>query len=227
MKAIIINEYGNEDVLNYVDVERPEPKADEVLVKVRVAGVNQIDWKIRDGAGERMGLKLPISLGSEIAGTIEKIGSDVSDFKEGDAVYGIVTSGGYAEYAIAKIGEMAPKPQSLDFENAAAIPLGALTAWQAMFDLANLSSGQRLLITAASGGVGSLAVQIAKAKGAFVIGMASGRNEAFVRDLGADEFVDHTKQNFEEVVKDVDVVFDTVGGDTFERAFHTLKKGGW
>jgi NADPH:quinone reductase-like Zn-dependent oxidoreductase len=227
MKAIVINAYGNEDVLNYVDVERPEPKADEVLVKVHVAGVNQIDWKIRDGAGKRMGLKLPISLGSEIAGTIEKIGSDVSNFREGDAVYGIITSGGYAEYAIAKIGEMVTKPQSLDFENAAAIPLGALTAWQAMFDLANLSSGQRILITAAAGGVGSLAVQLAKAKGAFVIGMASGRNEQFVRDLGADEFVDYTKQPFEEVVKDVDVVFDTVGGDTFERAFHTLKKGGF
>jgi NADPH:quinone reductase-like Zn-dependent oxidoreductase len=227
MKAIVINAYGNEDVVNYVDVECPEPKADEVLVKVRVAGVNPIDWKIRDGMGERLGLKLPIFLGGEIAGTIDKIGSDVSDFKEGDAVYGIITSGGYAEYAIAKIGEMAPKPQSLDFENAAAIPLGALTAWQAMFDLANLSSGQRLLITAASGGVGSLAVQIAKAKGAFVIGMASGRNEAFVRDLGADEFVDYTNQNFEEVVKDVDVVFDTVGGDTFERAFQTLKPGGF
>jgi NADPH:quinone reductase-like Zn-dependent oxidoreductase len=227
MKAIVINAYGNEDVVNYVDVERPEPKADEVLVKVRVAGVNPIDWKIRNGMGERLGLKLPISLGGEIAGTIDKIGSDVRDFQVGDAVYGIVPSGGYAEYAIAKIGEVAPKPQSLDFENAAAIPLGALTAWQAMFDLANLSSGQTILITAASGGVGSLAVQIAKAKGAFVIGMASGRNEAFVRDLGADKFVDYTKQNFEEVVKDVDVVFDTVGGDTFEKAFQTLKPGGF
>jgi NADPH:quinone reductase-like Zn-dependent oxidoreductase len=227
MKAIVINAYGNEDVVNYVDVERPEPKADEVLVKVRVAGVNPIDWKIRNGAGERLGLKLPISLGGEIAGTIDKIGSDVRDFQVGDAVYGIVPSGGYAEYAIAKIGEIAPKPQSLDFENAAAIPLGALTAWQAMFDLANLSSGQTILITAASGGVGSLAVQLAKAKGAFVIGMASGCNEAFVRDLGADEFVDYTKQNFEEVVKDVDVVFDTVGGDTFEKAFQTLKPGGF
>jgi NADPH:quinone reductase-like Zn-dependent oxidoreductase len=227
MKAIIINAYGNEDVVNYVDVERPEPKTDEVLVKVCFAGVNPIDWKIRNGAGERLGLKLPIFLGGEIAGIIEKIGRDVKDFKEGDAVYGIVPSGGYAEYAIAKIGEIATKPQSLDFENAAATPLGALTAWQAMFDLANLSSGQRILITAASGGVGSLAVQIAKAKGAFVIGMASGRNEAFVRDLGADEFVDYTKQNFEEVVKDVDVVFDTVGGDTFEKAFQTLKPGGF
>jgi NADPH:quinone reductase-like Zn-dependent oxidoreductase len=187
MKAIIINEYGNEDVVNYVDVERPEPKKDEVLVKVHFAGVNPVDWKIRDGLGERLGLKLPIMLGGEIAGTVEKIGDEVRDFKEGDAVYGIITSGGYAEYAIAKKGDIAPKPKSLDFENAAAIPLGALTAWQAIFDLANLSRGQRIVIAGASGGVGSLAVQLAKAKGAFVIGIASGRNKEFVRDLGADD----------------------------------------
>jgi NADPH:quinone reductase-like Zn-dependent oxidoreductase len=227
MKAIVINEYGNEDVVNYTNVECPEPTANEVLVKVHVAGVNPIDWKIRNGAGERLGLKLPIMLGGEIAGTVEKIAGDVRDFKEGNAVYGIITSGGFAEYAIAKKGEIVSKPQSLDFQNAAAIPLGALTAWQAIFDLANLGSGQRIFITGASGGVGSLAIQLAKAKGAYVIGMASGRNEDFVRDLGADEFVDYTKQNFEEVVKDVDVVFDTVGGDTFERAFQTLKKGGF
>lgn len=227
MKTVMINAYGDESVLNYTDVARPEPKADEVLVKVHAAGVNPVDWKIRDGLGERFGLKLPISLGGEIAGTIEKIGDDVRDFKEGDEVYGIIASGGYSEYAIAKIGDLAPKPQSLDFENAAAIPLGALTAWQAIFDLAHLSSGQRILITGASGGVGSLAVQLAKAKGASVIGTASGRNEEFVRNLGADEFVDYTKQNFEEVVKDVGVVFDAVGGDTFEKAFQTLKKGGF
>jgi NADPH:quinone reductase-like Zn-dependent oxidoreductase len=227
MKAIVINEYGNEDVVNYTNVECPEPTANEVLVKVHVAGVNPVDWKIRNGAGERFGLKLPIMLGGEIAGTVKKIAGDVRDFKEGNAVYGIITSGGFAEYAIAKKGDIVSKPQSLDFQNAAAIPLGALTAWQAIFDLANLGSGQRIFITGASGGVGSLAVQLAKAKGAYVIGMASGRNEDFVRDLGADEFVDYTKQNFEEVVKDVDVVFDTVGGDTFERAFQTLKKGGF
>ena len=133
MKAIVINAYGNEDVVKYTDVERPEPKADEVLVKVQVAGVNPADWKIRNGMGERLGLKLPIRLGGEIAGTIEKIGSDVRGFKEGDAVYGIIGSGGYAEYAIAKMGDIAPKPKSLSFENAAAVPLGALTAWQAMF----------------------------------------------------------------------------------------------
>ncbi|MEH2396851.1 NADP-dependent oxidoreductase [Nostoc sp.] len=227
MKAIVIKAYGNDDVLNYADIERPKPKADEVLLKVHVAGVNPVDWKIRNGLGERLGLKLPIVLGGEIAGTIERIGDDVSGFKEGDAVYGIISSGGFAEYAIAKMGDIAPKPRSLDFENTAAIPLGALTAWQALFDLAQLSSGQRILITGASGGVGSLAVQLAKAKGAYVIGTASGRNEDFVRNLGADEFVDYTKQNFEAVVKDVDVVFDAVGGDTFEKAFKTLKKGGF
>jgi NADPH:quinone reductase-like Zn-dependent oxidoreductase len=227
MKAIVINSYGNEDVVKYTEVERPEPKADEVLVKVHAAGVNPVDWKIRNGAGERLGLKLPIRLGGEIAGTIEKMGSDVKGFKAGDAVYGIIGSGGYADYALAKIGDLAPKPRSLEFENAAAIPLGALTAWQAMFDLAKLRSGQRILITGASGGVGSLAVQLAKAKGAYVIGLASGRNEAFVREVGADEFVDYTKLNFAEVIKDVDVVFDAVGGDTFEKAFQTVKKGGF
>ena len=227
MKAIVIKSYGDENVVEYTDVERPEPKASEVLVKVHVAGVNPVDWKIRNGLGERLGLKLPIMLGGEIAGIIEKIGSEVRDFKEGDSVYGIISSGGYAEYAIAKVGDIAPKPQSLDFTNAAAVPLGALTAWQAIFDLANLGGGQRILIAGASGGVGSLAVQLAKAKGAYVIGLASGRNEEFVRDFGADEFVDYTKQNFEEVVKNVDVVLDAVGGETFGRSFETLKKGGF
>ncbi len=135
-------------------------------------------------------------------------------------------NGGYAEYAIAKTDEIVPKPESLDFENAAAIAVGALTWWQAIFDQAKLQSGQKFLITGASGGVGSMAVQLAKAKGAFVIGTASGKNEAFVKSLGADEFIDYTKQKFEELVKDVDVVFDTVGGDTLARSFQTLKKGG-
>jgi NADPH:quinone reductase-like Zn-dependent oxidoreductase len=145
-------------------------------------------------------------------------------------VYGMTLSslsGGYAEYAVAKADAIVLKPNSLSFEAAAAMSIGALTAWQALFVVANLTSGQRILITGASGGVGSMAVQLAKAKGAFVIGTASGRNEQFVRDLGADEFVDYTKQPFETVVKDVDVVFDTIGSDTQERAFQALKKGGF
>ena len=230
MKAVIINEYGDENKLNYTDVERPAPQSDEVLVKVHAAAVNPADWKIRDGMGEQFGFKFPLILGGDIAGTIEEVGSGVDNFKKGDAVYGMTLSnlsGGYAEYAIAKADGIALKPESLDFESAAAIPIAALTAWQSIFDLANLSSGQRILITGASGGVGSFAVQLAKAKGAYVIGTASGKNEQFVKDLGADEFVDYTAQNFEEVVKDVDVVFDTVGGETQERAFQTLKKGGF
>jgi NADPH:quinone reductase-like Zn-dependent oxidoreductase len=231
MKAIVINTYGNEDVLNYIDVARPEPKADEILVKVHAAAVNPADWKIRNGLGEMFGLKLPLILGGEIAGTIEEVGVEVKNFKQGDAVYGITASGGlsggYAEYALAKADALAPKPESITFEETAAIAVAALTAWQAMFDVAHLSSGQKISIVGASGGVGSMAVQLAKAKGAFVIGTASGRNEQYVRELGADEFVDYTKQNFEEVVKDMDVVFDTIGGDTLEQAFKTLKKGGF
>lgn len=229
MKAVRISEYGDESVLDYTDVERPAPKADEVLVKVHVAAVNPVDWKIRDGLGEMFGLKLPMILGCEIAGTIEAVGDDVDNFKKGDAVYGYLGShgGGYAEYAVAKADEIVLKPESLDFENAAAVAVGALTSWQAIFDLANLTSGQRILVTGASGGVGAMAVQLAKTKGAFVTGTASGKNEEYVRSLGVDEFIDYTTQRFEEIVKEVDVVFDTVGGDTLERAFQTLKKGGF
>jgi len=229
MKAIQINEYGDESVLNLTEVERPVPKADEVLIRVRAAAVNPADWKIRDGMGEMFGLKPPMVLGCEIAGTVETVGTEVRGFKPGDDVYGFLSrmSGGYAEYAVANQTEVARKPESLDFENAAAVAAGAQTAWQSIFDLADLQSGQRILITGASGGVGSMAVQLAKAKGAFVIGTASGKNAEFVKSLGADEFVDYTKQDFEKAVKDVDVVFDTVGSDTQERAFETLKKNGF
>lgn len=142
-------------------------------------------------------------------------------------VYGIIGSGGFAEYAVAKVGDLSPKPVNLDFIEAGAIPLGALTAWQAIFDLAGLSSGQRLLITNSSGGVGSLAVQLAKSAGAHVTAMASAHNEHYVRGLGADVVIDYNRQPFEKVAYDMDVVFDTVGGDTFERAFLTLKNGGF
>lgn len=227
MKAVVINEYGDNSVVRYADVNRPEPQAGEVLVKVHAAGVNPVDWKIRGGAGQRMGLTLPVHLGGEIAGTVEELGEGVSGLEEGDAVYGIIKTGGFAEYAVAKAADMARKPANLDFIHTAAIPLGALTAWQAMFDVAKLASGQRLLVTNSSGGVGSLAVQLAKAKGVHVSAMASGRNEEYVCGLGADEFIDYTKQPFEQVARDMDVVFDTVGGDTFQRAFATLKKGGF
>lgn len=229
MKAVTINEYGDESVLNYTDVKRPEPKDDEVLIKIYASAVNPVDWKIRNGLGEKYGLKLPIILGNEFSGTIEEVGADVKKFKRGDEVFGNHgTYGGcYAEYTIAKEAEIALKPKNLNFENAAAVSVGFLTSWQAILDLAHLESGQTILIHGAAGGVGSMAVQIAKANGARVIGTASGKNEEYVKSLGADQFIDYTKQKFEEAVKDIDVVFDTVGGETQERSFQVLKKGGF
>ena len=229
MKAVTISKYGDQSVLTYADIERPKPKSDEVLVHNRAVAVNPVDWKIRNGLGEMFGLQLPIVLGCEIAGTVEEAGNGVRDFQVGDAVYGYVSlqrNGGYAEYTIATSDEIASKPENLDFDDAAAVAVGALTSWQAIFDTANLQAGQRILIIGASGGVGSMAVQLAKAKGAFVIATASGKNEEFVRNLGADEFVDYTREKFEERVRDVDAVFDTIGGDTLERCFATLRRGG-
>src|SRR5246127_5983761 len=229
MKAVTIGKYGDQSVLTYGDIERPKPKSDEILVYNRAVAVNPVDWKIRNGLGEMFGLQLPIVLGCEIAGTIEAVGSEVREFHVGDPVYGYVSlqrNGGYAEYTIAKPDEIAPKPESLDFDSAAAVPVGAMTSWQAIFDTANLQDGQRILITGASGGVGSMAVQLAKAKGAFVIATASGKNEEFVLSLGADEFVDYTREKFEERVREVDIVYDTVGGETLERSLETIRRGG-
>src|SRR5438067_9495749 len=153
----------------------------------------------------------------------------IKDFAAGDEVYGYLSahSGGYAEYVTAPASEFVHKPKQIDFDTAASVPVGALTAWQAMFDLGKLASGQRILITGASGAVGSMAVQLAKVKGAHVIGLASGKNEGFVRKLGADDFIDYRKAKFENEVRDLDVVFDAVGGETQERAFQTLKRGGF
>jgi NADPH:quinone reductase-like Zn-dependent oxidoreductase len=228
MKAVRIERYGNEDVIEIAEVETPKPSAGQVLVKVKAAAVNPVDWKIRDGLGELFGLKPPLILGCEVAGTVEAVGGGVKDFAAGDDVYGYLGaySGGYAEYVAALASEFVRKPKQIDFDTAASVPVGALTAWQAIFDHGKLASGQRILITGASGAVGSMGVQLAKVKGAHVIGTGSGRNEEFVRDLGTDEFIDYKKAKFEEEVSDVDVVFDTVGGDTQDRAFQTLKRGG-
>jgi NADPH:quinone reductase-like Zn-dependent oxidoreductase len=240
MKAVRIERYGNEEVVELAEVERPQPGENELLVKVRAAAVNPVDWKIRDGLGDIFGLKPPLILGCEVAGTVEAVRSrgpsradgpsrtGIKDFVAGDEVYGYLSaySGGYAEYVAAPASEFVRKPKQIDFDTAASVPVAALTAWQGMFDHGKLASGQRILITGASGAVGSMAVQLAKSKGAYVIGTGSGRNEEFVRKLGADEFIDYKNAKFEDKVGGVDVVFDTVGGDTQERAFRTLKRGG-
>ena len=226
MKAVIISEYGNNEAVKIADINIPEIKSGEVLVKVQAAGVNPVDWKIRDGAGRRMGMDLPIILGGEIVGTIEKLGADVSDFAVGDEIYGVTSIGGFAEYAATRTNTIARRPANVAAIEAAAVPLGALTAWQAMFDAARLEKGQRLFITNGSGGVGSMAVQLAKVRGAHVIAMASGANIDYVRGLGADTVIDHATQTFEDLVHDMDVVFDTVGGEVFQRALRTVKQGG-
>jgi NADPH:quinone reductase-like Zn-dependent oxidoreductase len=234
MKAVRIERYGNEEVVELAEVERPQLEENQLLVKVRAAAVNPVDWKIRDGLGELFGLKLPLILGCEVAGTVEAVGSrgpsrpHAGGFVAGDDVYGYLGahSGGYAEYVAAPASEFVRKPKHIDFDTAASVPVAALTAWQGIFDHGEFAGGQRILITGASGAVGSMAVQLAKNKNAYVIGTGSGRNEEFVRKFGADEFIDYKKAKFNEEVSAVDVVFDTVGGDTQQRAFQTLKRGG-
>jgi len=229
MKAVRIEHYGNKDVMELAEVEQPNPGPGQVLVKVKAAAVNPVDWKIRDGLGEMFGMKLPLILGCEVAGTVESPSrTGVNDLAAGDEVYGYLSahSGGYAEYVAAPANEFVRKPKQIDFNTAASIPVGALTAWQGIFDHGKLANGQRILITGASGAVGSMAVQLAKNKGSHVIGLASGKNEEFVRTLGADEFIDYKKAKFEDQVSDLDVVFDTVGGETQLRVFQTLKRGG-
>ncbi|MER5170662.1 NADP-dependent oxidoreductase [Thioclava kandeliae] len=226
MLTTYIEEYGPNSVVHLSEAERPVPRAGEVLVRVLAAGVNPVDWKIRSGAGARMGMTLPIRLGSEYVGIVEQTGEGVTNFSAGDEVFGMVKTGAFSEYLTVPAVDIARKPEGLGLKKAAALPLAGTTAWQAMFDEAGLVEGQRLLITGASGGVGTLAVQLAKAAGAHVTALCSTRNIDLVRGLGADEVVDYTACRFEDFVHDMDVVFDTVGAETFQQAFATLRRGG-
>lgn len=195
------------------DVARPVPAPDEILIQVYASGVNPVDWVVREGGNDalRAYLQLPLTLGWDAAGIVAEVGSEVTAFQKGDAVYGIPNfpgNGSYAEYCAAKASQFAPKPRRLSFAAAAGVPLAGLTAWAALFGQGQLQPGQRVLIKGASGGVGSLAVQFAKAKGAYVIGAASAGNLDYLRQLGADEAFDYRAQPLEELVRDVDMVFD-------------------
>jgi NADPH:quinone reductase-like Zn-dependent oxidoreductase len=225
MKAVQIHAYGGPEVLQYEDVPQPQPKANEILVRVHAAGVNPIDWKIREGY---LSATLPMIMGIDFSGVVDSVGSAVTKYRSGDAVFGQVAdeSGSYAEYALTMEAFVARKPDGLDHLRAAALPVAGLVAWQALFDTANLTAGQTVLIHAAAGGVGGFAVQFAKWKGARVIGTASADHAGQVRQLGADEVIDYRKTKFEEVARDVDVVLDTVGGETQERSWKVLKRGG-
>jgi len=230
MKAVRYYEYGGPEVLRYEDAPRPTPGPGELLIRVRATSVNPIDWKLRAGyLKDYMPLTFPVIPGRDLSGVIEERGRGVDLFRRGDEVYAMTDGargGTYAEYAIAKETDAALKPTAIDHTHAASIPLAALTAWQALFEKAKLARGQKVLIHAAAGGVGGFAVQFAKWKGAQVIGTSSAKNEGLVLQLGADAVIDYEKVRFEDVIPDADVVLDTIGGDTQERSWRALKKGG-
>jgi NADPH:quinone reductase-like Zn-dependent oxidoreductase len=226
MQAIQAHDYGEPDVLALEQVTRPEPGADQVLVRLNVAGVNPVDWKNRSGMFKQfMPLTFPWTPGVEGSGIVEAVGSNVTTLKVGDEVYGIV-KGGYAEYALTPASDVQPKPARLTLEEAASIPMGFLTAWGGLIDTANVQAGQRVLIHGAAGGIGAYAVQLAKWKGAHVTGTASAKNLEFARSLGADEMIDYNATRFETVLKDLDIVLDTVGADLAERSFQVIRPGG-
>lgn len=230
MKAIRIHEYGGPEVLELEEAPMPKPATDEVLVKVYATSVNPVDWKIREGARkEKFPADLPLIPGWDVSGVIKKVGDNVHQFREGDEVYGRpdpTKDGAYAEYIVVKANQLGRKPKSIDHINAAAVPLAGLTAWQGLFDRGHLEKGQKVLIHAASGGVGTFAVQFAKWKGAYVIGTTSEANISFVKQLGADEVIDYHSENFEDKVSDIDLVFDTIGSETQKRSIQVLKNGG-
>jgi NADPH:quinone reductase-like Zn-dependent oxidoreductase len=230
MKAIRIHNYGGPEVLRYEDAPRPKRQAGEVLIRVHAAGVNPIDWKVREGHMKHFWPhKFPLILGWDLSGVVEELGRGASRFKIGDEVYSVpdpTRDGAYADYIVVRESELALKPKSLHHVHAAAVPLAAVTAWQALFDAGQLVFGQRMLIHGGSGGVGHVAVQLAKWKGAHVLATASTKNQDLLRELGVDEPIDYTKQKFEDVARDVDLVLDLIGGETQERSWSVLKKGG-
>ena len=229
MKAVRIRSFGGPEVLEFAEVEKPIPKDDEVLIKVRAASVNPVDYKIRSGSYPVVKQdQLPKVLGRDVAGEIERCGSAVRDLKEGDTVYAMLDGGpgGYAEYVTVRADLVAPKPGQLDYRAAAAVPLAGLTAWQGLFDHGHLQPGQRVLIHGGAGGVGHLAVQFAKARGATVATTVAPQDVEFVRHLGADQVIDYTRERFEDKVRDVDLVLDLIAGDTQERSWSVLKDGG-
>src|SRR3954452_5524354 len=228
MRAVVAHEYGAPDVLKLEQVPRPEPNQDEALVRVITSSVNPADPLTLSGKyAKEFGTHLPLIPGYDIAGVVEKTGANVTKLKVGDAVYGYPTfGGGWADYVAVKEWEVAAKPKSLNFVEAAAVPMAAVTAWQALVDVAKLLPGETILIHGGSGGVGSFAVQIAKARGARVIATASTKNQDLLKQLGADVAVDYTKTKFEDVAKDVDAVLDPVGKETLARSYGVVKKGG-
>lgn len=234
MKAVRMHAFGNVDVLQYEEVKRPLPRAGEVLVQICAAGINPVDWGARSypmpSTTGAAGAGLPYILGWDLAGFVVALGAGVTQFAIGEAVYGMPRfpreASAYSEYTAAPVSDLARKPEQLTYRQAAAVPMSALTAWQALFDTAGLQAGQIVFIPGGAGGVGHFAIQLAKWKGAQVITTTSTRNITFVRELGADVVIDYTRQATEDVIQEVDVVLDTMGEDSLRQAFGGLKRGG-
>ena len=231
MKAVFLNKVAGPEALDYGETPTPRPAAGQVLVEVLATAVMPTElqweptWKQRTGQPR----PFPVILSHEFSGTVEDLGPEVTDFRSGEEVYGMndwFENGAQAEYCAAPASLLAPKPKSLDHVQAAVVPISAMTAWQGLFDHARLKAGDRVLIHGAAGGVGAVAVQLAHRHGAYVIGTASRQNLEFVRHLGADEVIDYRATPFETRAKDMDVVFDTVGGETLERSWSVLKSNG-
>jgi len=228
MKAVRVHRFGPPEVISLDDLPKPEPDRGEVVVRVKAAGIGPWDALIRSGKSV-LPQPLPLILGSDLSGEVDSVGVGVEKFKVGDEVFGVTNerfTGAYAEYAVAKAEMLAPKPKRLNHTHAASIPVVAVTAWQMVFDLAQVSSGQAVLVHGGAGNVGGYAVQLAKRVGAMVIATASVENNSYVRRLGADGVIDYRAKRFEERVKDIDVVLDTVGGETLDRSYGVLKRGG-
>ena len=228
MKAVRVHRFGPPEVIALEDVPKPEPSNGEVVVQVKAAGIGPWDALIRSGKSA-LPQPLPLVLGSDLSGVIDSIGPGVEPFKVGDEVFGVTSerfTGAYAEYALAKAAMIAPKPKNLNHTHAASVPVVAVTAWQMVFDFARLSSGQSVLIQGGAGNVGGYAVQFAKLAGALVIATASAKDVSYVRSLGGVGVIDYRATRFEERVKETDAVIDTVGGDTLDRSYGVLKRGG-
>jgi NADPH:quinone reductase-like Zn-dependent oxidoreductase len=230
MKSVRIHEYGGRETLRYEESPMPQMSNQDVLIKVVAAAVNPVDWKIREGyLKEMISYQFPLILGWDLSGIVDKVGDEVTGFTPGDAVYSrpeLSRDGAYAEYIAVRATELARKPETVSFAEAASIPLAGITAWEAVINRGRIAEGQSILIHAAAGGVGSLAVQLAKWKGAHVYATCSERNLALVKSLGADEVVDYEKNRFQDIVRDVDVVFDTIGGQVQEASWSVLKPRG-
>lgn len=232
MKAVVLKDFGGVENLVIEDVQKPEVQSDEVLIKVKAIGIDQIDVKTRQGSGmaEKLKQENPMILGWDVAGEVVHLGNDESSFKIGDAVFGTINFPGignsYAEYVTAPESQLALKPDNISFAEAAGATQSPLTAWQAIIDTGHVKKGDKVLVHGAAGGVGSFAVQIAKKLGAYVIGTVSGKDKEFVLGLGADECIDYKSQKFEELVSDLDFILDSIGGDNFVRSLKILKPNG-